>query len=169
MEELRRVIFSYKGDGAPWPDGFPNFFFQRFWEVIGLDLLKLIDFFFTGGCKLHNINFSWIVLIPKVQSPSSIKEFRPIYLLNCVYKIIMKLMTSRLAEVIGSLVSNSQPTFIRGRNIMDNIVCAQESILNISEGNLDSFLLKLDFKKAFDNVDWDFLFCILKAKGFPET
>lgn len=71
--------------------------------------------------------------------------------------------------MIGSLVSPSQSAFIRGRSILDNVVSAQEAILSISKAGSDSFLLKLDFEKAFDNVKWSFLFKLLRARGFPET
>lgn len=47
LEELKKVVFASKGDGALSPDGFPNFF-QKFWDIVCFDLLKLVDFFLAG-------------------------------------------------------------------------------------------------------------------------
>lgn len=84
LEELKKAVFSSKASSAPGPDGFPIPFFQRYWEIINIDLLKLVNFFFAGDCRLHSINHSWIILLLKVSSPSSIKDYRPICLSNCL-------------------------------------------------------------------------------------
>lgn len=153
MEELKEAVFALKADGAPVPDGFPILFYQRYWNVINVDMLQLIDYFFVGNTKLHSLNHSWLILIPKRDSPSGIRDFRPICLLNCAYKIISKILANRLASVIDFLVDSSQSAFIKGQSILDNIVCVQEALLNIKKERLEAFLLKLDFEKAFDNLN----------------
>lgn len=79
------------------------------------------------------------------------EEYRPISLLNCSYKIITKILTSRLNEVISELIGGYQSAFIKKRYIMDSMVCAHELLYNVKMKR-EGLMLKLDFEKAYDNV-----------------
>lgn len=95
------------------------------------------------------------------------KDFRPISLQNCTTKICTKGMTMRLQPVITSLVHSDQTGFIKGRCIAENLLYAAEIVQCCHKCNARAIVLKLDFRKAFDSVDWEALDCIMQAKGFP--
>ncbi|XP_039136364.1 uncharacterized protein LOC120273726 [Dioscorea cayenensis subsp. rotundata] len=166
LEEVKRVVFDLGSDKAPGPDGFPIFFFKTFWEIVKGEIWKLCDDFFAGKANLECINWACIVLIPKVMSPSSPGVYRPISLINSALKIISKILASRLSTVIDSLVDHAQSAFLKGRCILDNIAMAEETIFSIHQRRLNGHILKVDFAKAFDSVDRDFLLELLEVKGF---
>jgi len=149
------------------PDGFPIFFFQKHWNLIKDDIFKLCADFFSGSVNLERINWVHIALIAKSNAPSEVSEFRPISLINSTCKIISKILATRLGLVVGKLVDISQSGFIR-RCIADNIIAAQEVIFNLQKKKKLGFAFKVDFAKAFDSLDWDFLLEILSARGFGQ-
>lgn len=61
------------------------------------------------------MNATFIALIPKVESPQSLNDFRPISLVGCMYKVLAKILANRLRAVIGSVVSDAQSTFVKGK------------------------------------------------------
>lgn len=95
-------------------------------------------------------------------------DYRPISLINSSLKIISKLLANRLRRVINSLVDTTQSAFLKGRCILDNIATAEKLIFSIHNGRLPGYILKFDFAKAFDLVDWDFMLDLLKARGFGD-
>lgn len=78
-------------------------------------------------------------------------RYRPIALLNSVFKIISKVLANRLSSMISVLVGEAQIGFIANINIVDDIAIAQE-VLHQCKGRVDGFLLKLDFEKAYNTV-----------------
>lgn len=86
----------------------------------------MLDELHTGKLELRRLNYGVIVLLPKVKPASNIKQFRPICLLNVIYKIITKTLTMRLTVVIDKVISPFQTTFIPGRNILEGVVVLQQ-------------------------------------------
>jgi hypothetical protein len=107
IEEVHLAIFSSKGSKASGPDGFNFNFYKKFWELIQHDLFTMVLEFFRRGCLPKGINTSYIALIPKVTGSSSFNDYRPISLLNGLYKIIAKILATRLKAVMQSVVSPS--------------------------------------------------------------
>ncbi|GJV59382.1 hypothetical protein Tco_1465482 [Tanacetum coccineum] len=97
---------------APRPDGFTTAFFKKSWSIIKKDICYAVKEFFTAGKLLGELNATLISLIPKVQNPSKVTEFRPIACCNVLYKCISKVITSRIKPYLGCLVSNNQSAFI---------------------------------------------------------
>ncbi|KAH1074705.1 hypothetical protein J1N35_027033 [Gossypium stocksii] len=126
--------------------------------------------FYRSGKLESSINCSFIALIPKMENPCEIADFHPICLVSSLYKIIAKILSRRLREVIGDLVSETQCAFIRGRQIFDGILIANEVIHSMKkmERNGGKLIFKLDFSKAYDCVRWDFLKLVLKKMGFGD-
>lgn len=118
---------------------------------------------------LCRLNFAMITLIPKVEGASNMKFFRPISLINCSFKIFSKILTLRLGKVSDRLVAKSQSAFIKGRYILESVVVAHELVHSVKNSGQPGVILKLDHEKAYDRVNWDFLFEILKARGFSQT
>lgn len=136
--------------------------------MVKYDVCQLCEDFYWNRANFERINWANIVLIPKVDSPVSPGDYRPISLINSSLKILSKLLALRLSYVINSLVDVEQYAFLKGCWIFDNIATAEELIFSIHKRKLPGHILKVDFSKAFDWVDWDFLFNLLKARGFGD-
>jgi hypothetical protein len=151
---------------APGSDGFRAEFYQTFWELIKGDLLGLFCDFHRGDLPLFSLNFGIITLLPKLAEPKQIQQYRPICLLNVSFKIFTKVMTNRAAVVAQKIIRPSQTAFMSRRNIMEGVVILHETIHEMHSKKLDGVILKLDFEKAYDKVNWSFLQQTLRTKGF---
>lgn len=115
------------------------------------------------------LNSTNVVLIPKKENASSMRDLRPIALCNVLYRIMAKVLVNRLQEVLPAVISENQSTFIRSRGITDNILIAFEMIHYMSRkkrGRVGEVALKLDISKAYDRVNWSYLRRRMKAMGF---
>ncbi|GJR56771.1 RNA-directed DNA polymerase, eukaryota, reverse transcriptase zinc-binding domain protein [Tanacetum coccineum] len=154
------------GSKAPGPDGFSFKFIQSHWDIIGEDFSGMVKKFRIDGFIPKGCNLSFITLIPKIQDPLHIKDYRPISLIGCQYKVIAKLLANRLQQVIHTVVSDVQMAFIKERQIIDGPLIVNEIISWATKNQERLFILKLDFEKAFDYLDWGFLDHIMTQMGF---
>lgn len=98
---------------------FKVFFFSKYWDQIGPNVCEMIREFFNSGKINRELNKTFIVLIPKVASPSTTKELRPISLCNFAFKLITKILADRLKVHLDKLISKSQHAFVPNRSIFD--------------------------------------------------
>ena len=112
------------------------------------------------------MNITWVTLIPKVENPASIENFRPISMVGSIYKIIAKLLSSRLKDVITPLIDESQNDFVRIRQILDGVLIANESLRWLKKNRISGVLVKIDFQKAYDSINWSFLRMVMEKLGF---
>jgi hypothetical protein len=96
----------------------------------------------------------------------SIKQYRPIALIKVIFKLVAKAYATRLSPVAHRIVSQTQTAFIKGRFIHDGALALHEILHEITSKNMQAIVLKLDFEKAYDRVNWDFLKEVLLRKGF---
>lgn len=89
---------------VPGSDGLPTFFSQTFWEVVKDDIVRMIRSCFARGFLLKELNNTEIAIIPKVESPTLLKNFRPISLCKVCYEIISKLMANRSKPLMDKIV-----------------------------------------------------------------
>ena len=157
--------FSTGGEKAPGPDGFPMVFFQRFWKDIKEDLLAFIKEFHVRGKLSRHLGASFITLIPKKSGAVCIKDFRPISLIGCVYKILAKVSASGLQKVLPKLISLTQGAFVNGRQMLDGVLVANDCIHSRNLHKRPGLICKLDLEKAYDRVDWDFLHYLMGRMG----
>ena len=94
---------------------------------------------------------------------------RSISLINCSFKIFSKILTLRLSRIAQRLVTANQSAFIKGRYILESIVVAHEIVHSLHKKKDEGVILKLDYKKAYDKVSWDFLFEVLDSRSFSST
>ena len=139
--------------------------------MLGEDLVDGVLKAVNSGTIPPGWNDTTIVMIPKVNSPEKVTQFRPISLCNVVYKIIAKMVALRLKVLLPDIISPTQSAFVLGRLITDNILIAYEcfhTIKNKREGREGLCAIKLDMHKAYDRVEWPFLKEIMLRLGFHQ-
>lgn len=108
---------------------------------------------FKGKGLTKFFSHTCLVLIPKIDSPPSFSDFRPISLSNFSNKIISKILSLRLNPLLHKLISPNQSDFVKDRLIYENMLLAQEIIHNISDKNKGgNVVIKLDMAKAYDRM-----------------
>lgn len=167
-EEIKTALFSIADDKAPGPDGFTAKFFKTCWNIIRSDFIAAIRFFFNTLCLPRSVNSTIIALVPKVENPESMSDFRPISCCNITYKCIAKIIVSRIKPALASVIGKEQSTFIPGRHISDAILLSQELLHNYhTDKGPAKCAIKIDIKKAFDTISWSYIINGLMAIGIP--
>nr|GEU29659.1 RNA-directed DNA polymerase, eukaryota [Tanacetum cinerariifolium] len=140
-DEIKRAVWDCGTDKAPGPDGFTFGFYRRFWYLIDNDVYATVKYFFIHKEIPKGCNSSFIALILKISDANLVKDFCPISFIWSLYKIITKILTNRLAGVLGDIVNEVQSAFVADRQILD---------------------------KAYDSVRWDLFDDILGKFGFGD-
>ncbi|GKV40368.1 hypothetical protein SLEP1_g48023 [Rubroshorea leprosula] len=167
-EEIRKAVWDCGCSKAPGLDGFNFLFFIRMWEVIKKDIVDFVQEFHKNGRLVAGSNVSFITLIPKVCNPQKIEDYRPISLIGAMYKIIAKLLANRLNLVIPDVIGKQQMAFIKGRQLSEGVIIANEIIDDAKKQKRECFLFKIDLEKAFDKVSWHFLDYMLMRMRFGD-
>ncbi|XP_056688018.1 uncharacterized protein [Spinacia oleracea] len=169
MDQVHSNLFAMDLIKSPGPDGIQPIFFQKHWAQIGHIIYDFCNSCFRNGKIPEDINRSYITLIPKNACPSTIAEFRPINLCNTIYKLITKIISSRLKTILGRIISPFQSSFIHGRGIEDNVILVKEMAHHFHKVKKRNKImaLKLDITKAYDSLEWDFIRETLLYFQFP--
>jgi len=127
--------------------------------------MLVISFFRTGKLP-KGISSSFVTLIPKSKGLSRFSHFRPISLIHGFYKIVAKLLSTRLRRVLTDVISVNQFAFIAGCQILDGFMIANEVVHGVRNKNEHGLLLKVDFYKAFDSILWEHIDTSMGYMGF---
>ena len=160
------ALMEMNGDKALGSNGFTMAFWQSCWEFIKEEILEMFKDFYEHSSFLKSLNNTFLVLIPKKSGVDDLGEFRPISLLGGLYKLLAKVLANRLKKVVGNVVSTSQNAFVRGRQILDTSLIANEVIDSWQKRKEKDLICKLDIEKAYDNINWKFLLKVLQKMGF---
>ena len=158
-DEIRAALWSLKAFKASSSDGLHAGFFHRFWLIVGSSVSDEVKKVFVERRVPEYLNRTHITLIPKIQIPETLGNYRPIILCNIVYKIVTKIIVARLRTFLDKLISPFQIAFVPGRRGIDNAIIAQEVIHSISKkrGKVGYMVLKIDLEKAYDKLEWSFI------------
>jgi hypothetical protein len=104
-KELEDIVMDMKSDMAPGPDGFPVHFFKKFWNIVKHGVLHILNDFILGRIDIARLNFGVLSLIPKIPGADKITEFRPIALINVIFKIISKVFATKLDPIANRIIS----------------------------------------------------------------
>lgn len=124
--EIQQATFALEARKSPGPDGMSALFYQRYWKTVGEDVTKAVQSFFKGNFLLQSHNHTHIALIPKGESAATVHNYRLISLCNIFYKIISKLLATRLKMLLPKIISPFQTTFVSDKNINENSIIAHE-------------------------------------------
>lgn len=166
-EEIDVAVRQLANNKASGPDGLPNEFIKVYWNEIKSDIYQLLDEFYENRLKLEEFNEANIIMIPKVDQPANTSDFRPISVLDLIPKLISKIISNRLRLLLPILISPNQTAFVHGRQISENFATTRELLHHINHIGKPAVFAKIDFKKAFDSVEWAYLIRVMKARGFP--
>ena len=153
LDEVKAAVWDCDSFKSPGPDGINFGFIKDFWHEMKDEIMRFVSEFHCNGKLSKGINTTFIALIPQVDSPHKLNDFRSISLVGSLYKILAKLLANRLCMVIGSVISETQSAFVTYRQILDDILIANEAVDEAHKLKKDLMLFKVDFEKAYDSVD----------------
>lgn len=151
--EVWKAIKSCDGNKAPGPDGFNMLSIKKSWDFMKSDIMNFFAEFHRNGRLPKCINSSFITLVPKVENPLGLSDYRPISLIGSMYKILAKVLSARIKSTIPLVVGEVQSAFSEGKNIQDGILIANEIVDGWKKERKQGLIIKLDFEKAFDNLN----------------
>ena len=167
--EIFKALKKMQNNKSPGPGGICVEFYKLYWNLIGDDLCEVLKKGLEDQELAYSQYLASIILLYKKGPRPDIKNWRPISLLNCDYKLLSKVLAERLKRVLTEIISNDQRGCVPGRYIGENIRLVEDMIYEIEQGNIPAVLLQLDQEKAFDRVEWDWLFKVLVHFNFGET
>ena len=166
--DLQEALSTCK-DTSPGPDGIPYLIYSKYWKLMGPILLEAWKHSVRTGTLPTSHLESIITLLPKEgKDTKDIKNWRPITLSNCDSKIITKALSLKTSKVLESIIDPSQTAYVPGRSISDNLRTNFFYKNYCSQNKIDSVLISLDAKKAFDSVDHKYIERTLTAYGFGQ-
>ncbi|KAF5753621.1 putative RNA-directed DNA polymerase [Helianthus annuus] len=166
LKEIKDAVFDCGSDKAPGPDGFNFRFIKRFWHLFEDDFLSIMHNFADGGVISRGVGSSFITLIPKVNDPVNLGEYRPITLIGVISKVLSKILANRIKVVMGKITHETQSAFLSGRYILDGPLIISEIFSWAKKQGKKFFFFKIDFEKAYDNVNWEFLLSVMRQMNF---
>lgn len=166
LEEIKESIWNCDRDKSPGPDGFTFSFFKKFWSCIKEEIFLLVEEFYRNTALPKGICFSFVSLIPKRENPQKLSDYRPISLIWSIHKLFSNLLAARLKRVIGPQISSCQSGFISNRQILDGVLAINEIVDLARKKRLECLMLKADFEKPYDSVNWGLLKYMMRRMGF---
>ena len=168
--ECFKAISQLSNNKFPGLDEFSTEFYKVFWEVIKSDFLDCLNFSMKN-LELCNSQYEGVItlLLKPGKDHLYASNYRPITLLNCDYKIFSKVINNRLISFLPKLIHYDQNGFIKGRSIGDNIRLIFDIIDYANRKNVPGAVLSIDLYKAFDSLNWPFIFAALKCYGFGKS
>ncbi|KAL3689242.1 hypothetical protein R1sor_015551 [Riccia sorocarpa] len=157
-----------KKNKAPGHDGLTIDIVQKCWTEVGDSCVQMIRAVWAKRSVLKADCQGIIKLLPKGGVKTKLTNWRPISLMTLSYKIVSKILANRLRTVIPGLVDSQQSGFIHGRQISNNILSLRMAQEWAREMELEALFVKIDFVKAYDRVDHEFLWQVLRRMGFDE-
>lgn len=147
-----------------------EFFYRSAWEIIEGDFFRAARYFFRHRFLPHGLNSNFVTLIPKFSGANRVEDFRPIVIGNFVYKALAKIVANRLGPILQVVLSPFQFGFIPGRSIHNCVAVASEGINCLDRTTVNgNMAIKVDIRKAFDTLKWDFIYFMLRKLGFHDN
>ena len=162
-EEIVESISLIQSGKAPGPDGYSIDFYKKFSDKLAPLLLKMFNDSLDRGALPQTLTEASIILLPKQgKDHAECSSYRPISLLNADYKILAKALARRFEPAMPNIISKDQNGFMKNRHSFSNIRRLLNIILSPASTETPEVVVSLDAEKAFDRLEWGYLFEVLK-------
>jgi len=169
IDEVEKLISRLNPHRAPGADGVGNDVYKAFKVSLAPHFLPVLQVFQTNPSVPPEVLNAIIAPIYKGKGErEDLKNWRPITLVNTDYKLLALFLANRLNPVMSTLVSPGQYSSVPGRIIFDNIHGVRLAQLLATLQNIDAAFVFIDSEKAFDRVEWAFLWDVLDTMGLPQ-
>ena len=170
IQECGKALKLLPNNKSPGSDGFTTNFFKFFWPDIKHIVYNSFIYSFEHGNLTQNQKMGILNLLPKKEKDLRyLANWRPVSLLNTDYKILTKALAIRLQKVIPSIINYDQVGYIKDRYIGENVRIIFDLLKYCDINEIEAFLIQVDFEKAFDSIEWPFLFKCLESFNFGEN
>ena len=167
--EVKKAIKESNNNKSPGPDGLTYEFYKTFESQVTVILTELYNNIHIGGRMEDGMRDSYIRFIYKKGDKGELKNWRPISLSNTDYKIMSKVLTNRLNEVLPQLINEDQVGGISGRSIQRHLYLLQDLNRDEHLSRSRHNLIGIDMQKAFDRVDHRYIMKVVKQLGFGKN
>ena len=158
IAEATEVLKNMKNNKSPGTSGFGADFYKVFWKKLGVFVVRALNDAFNKNKLSCTQTQGLITCIPKGdKSRNYLKNWRPITLLNTVYKIGTGCIANRIKSLLPKLIHFDQTGFLKGRFIGENTRLVYDIMQYTEEKQIAGMILLIDFEKAFDSLSWEFV------------
>jgi hypothetical protein len=168
MDECKMAVSNLKDNKSPGLDGITSEFYKMFWPIIGTLIVDVFNESLNSGILPPSERIAVISLIFKKGKSDDLNNYRPISLTNLDYKILAHVLANRLQSVISSIVHTDQTAYIKGRYMGQNVILLADVFEMYRKLDKTGIVLALDFQKAFDSLEWNYLDSVLKFFNFGD-
>ena len=167
LEEATNYMKKCRSDASPGSSGFTGAFYKLFWRNLKSFIVDSLNHAYETGNLSISQKLGIIILLPKPDKDKMLlSNWRPISLLNHIYKILSGALAERLKPALPHIIHSDQKGFVSGRYIGECIRNTYDIIEYAKSKNLSGLLLLIDFEKAFDSISHSFIIKALKFFGF---
>ena len=169
-KEINNTLKSFRKNKSPGLDGLTAEFYLGFWDLLNVKLLQVYNEAFEVGILPRCMRTGVVTLLEKKgKDRLEIANWRPITLLNLDYKLLTKTLGHRLKKVLPGLIGKEQNGFVPGGSIFFSAHTIRDLLFYCKKENLDLILLALDYSKAFDSLDFEFIFKTFETFNFGDN
>lgn len=169
IEECTQAVFNMKINKSPGLDGLTVEFYRTFWEELKNFMVIVFNYCFNHQELTSSQKIGVLSLLYKKNDPLNLDNYRPITLLNVDVKIIAYALAQRLKPILPKIIHNDQNGYVKNRYIGFNIRQIQDIIEYSEKYSVEGAILFIDFSKAFDSLEWSFMYKSLVKFGLPES
>ncbi|CAK8678480.1 unnamed protein product [Clavelina lepadiformis] len=166
--EIQNVVKTLANGKSPGPDGLSGEFYKTCWNIIGDKMSEIFKHWFKEKKIPKEIKKGAITLIYKKGDDADLDNYRPITLLNLDYKIYTKILANRIRETLKEVIHEHQYA-TKGKQLSEATILLRDLHENAKRKMQNLYFLSLDFKKAFDSIEHNWLMRVLTEMRFPET
>ncbi|RLN90464.1 hypothetical protein BBJ28_00024873, partial [Nothophytophthora sp. Chile5] len=170
MAELEAAFRRCKAGKAAGPDRLGNGWYKEYQRVLLPILLQLLNQWFTEGCFPPSFLTADIFTLKKGGDQSDPLNYRPLALLNTDYKLFTRMLATRISGTLDTIIHGRQAGFVPGRSIHSTLdyYAAAARMAKVDPSLADAVVMLLDFRKAYDSLDREYLMQVLRTRGYPD-